>query len=153
MDFHQVGHLAALVAFGLHHHALHTALVGEVVDIRRAYRRRQHVAYVGKRHTQGVGLLAVHFQLHLWCFSQGAFTHVGQDRAFRCSVQQFGTCGHQPGMADATAVLQTELETTGSAQAVYRWRQDCIGNRVLEFAEGHVGAIGNRGSGVITATF
>ncbi|MNK93195.1 hypothetical protein D3C87_1133440 [compost metagenome] len=82
VNLQQVSHLTALIAFGLHHDALHPPLIGEVVDVGRAHGRGQHVADVGKGHPQRVGLLAVDDQLHLRCLGQGAFAHVHQDRAF-----------------------------------------------------------------------
>ena len=51
------------IAFGLHHHPLHAALVGEIVDVVRANSGVEHRADVGERHAQGVGLAPVDLQL------------------------------------------------------------------------------------------
>ena len=78
-----------MIAFRLHYHALHTSLIGEIIDIGRAHRSRQHIADVGERHPQGIGLLAIHFELHLRRLGQCAFTHIHQDRTFLRGCQQF----------------------------------------------------------------
>ncbi|MND70454.1 hypothetical protein D3C80_619590 [compost metagenome] len=82
VNLQQVFHLTALVAFGLHHDALHPPLIGEVIDVGRTHGRGQHAANIGKGHAQRIGLLAVDDQLHLRCLGQGTFAHVHQDRAF-----------------------------------------------------------------------
>ena len=144
MHVQQVLHLAALVAFGLHHHALHAALVREVVDVAGAHCHVEYRADIGKRHAQGIGLAAVDLQLHLRAFRQRGFAHVDQYLALAGLLEQLVTRRHQRAVAHATPVLQAELEAGRLAKPVDGRRQHGVGHRILELREGLVGALGNR---------
>ncbi|MNP03485.1 hypothetical protein D3C76_953700 [compost metagenome] len=149
----QVVDLAALVAFGLDDDALHAALVGEVIDVGRTDCSGQYRTDIGKGDAQGIGLVAVHFQLHLRAFSQCTFAHVGQHRALFCGRQQLVARRHQRRVPEAATVLQTEFEATGIAQAVDRRWQYRKHHRLLDGAKRGIRPFGDGGGRVLAVAF
>ncbi len=125
----------ALGLFGLYHHALLAAGVGEVVDHRRAERSGQRAADRFEADTQRAGLLTVDHQAQLRRLGQ-TFHHGVEELRIAVDLAQHFIARCQQGIAAETgAVLQAQGEATGVTKAFNRrwwYRHDCA---VIEVGE------------------
>ena len=111
IQLEQVIGLHAGRCIGLHHHALESTCVREVVHIAGPQRRSKNAVDGVKAHAQGVGLVAVDVELKLWRIFKPVGTHGGQHFAFTGHAQQLIARRQQHLAAQAGAVLQSKAET------------------------------------------
>ena len=116
MHGQQVIALHAAGGFGLHDHALHAPLVGEVVHIAGAQGGGQGAIDGIKAHAQRIGFVAVNVDLQLRCILQTIGAHLGQHLALHGHAQQLVAGIDQGIVACAIAVLQAEGKAGGVAQ-------------------------------------
>ncbi len=106
VELHDVFRLQAARRVGLHDDALLAPAAGEVVDVGRAERDRQHAVDVGEGHAQRVGFFAVDVDLQLRRVFQPLGTHALEDGALGGQAEQLVARGDQCLVAQRAAVLQ-----------------------------------------------
>jgi hypothetical protein len=101
---------------GLDVHALHAPALDEVVDIRAAERGRDGAVDGVDRRTKCARLLPVHIHAVLRHILQAVGTDLGQDRIRGGHAQELVARRHQPGVPQAAAIQQLEVESLRGAQ-------------------------------------
>ena len=143
--------LHAVLGIGLHHDALQTSLVGEVVHVGGAHHRGQRAADGRKRHAQGIGLLAVDVDLQLRSVIQTVHPHHGEHAALHGQARELLARLHQGVVALAGAVLQSQRRTAGVAQLGNGRRRQRVDEGIADARQCHLGPLG-QGSGRVLFT-
>ena len=125
---------------GLQVDPLGSPLVEEVVHVGDAPGRGQRLVHLGQRDAQRHGLLLVHVHVELGRVLQSRGPDLGEARVLAGQVEELVAGREQRVVAEASPVLELQLEAGGVAQLGDRRRREDEDVRLLDPGEGLLGA-------------